>query len=975
MPDIIPTALFRPPSFPYPYVPREGLQVRFKNARSAKLILVEAADGYGKSIGVTEFIHELPTPSVWYPLEYLAHKTLSEFFWNLVRAVQTIWPEFGAQSISVLETLSQVDSQLHDDAWLFSGFLPGLVSELNALPQIVWIVLDGYHLLHNETEFDRSLIHLIEQTRAHIHFIVITSEPLNWSERDLWQSQKTLTTINEDALAFSQKEALILANKLGLSLPLDLFKEVAARLNGKPFWHNLLLKSCRGKDKAQIIETLRVLADPNQHITDYLAKTYVQSESQGVRDFLWRTSPLKVLDPQICDALLENQDSQIILQRLSGNGFIEPVGNDPTQTRFIHSHEVIREFLQHALLEEYGQDEINRLYKHLGDIYQERGDIDQAIENYCLGQKYGLASQLINKQARYLVNTIQLPRLSAWLKLFPSDWVQKDAALLTYLGIIQSNEKSPFARDTFLQARQLFAENGDSEGIARAMIELGWSYYIHSQYREAQQALEEALSEPNIPLRLRARGLHYLAVTLQGSDDFSRSLICASEAIQLLRKLDTHQDRAALARLFRHASQIHESVGQIEEALALNQEGHELTRALGLGDWALAWTEYEWAENCLFAGRIEEGLAHIQEADSLLAPFRGLKIASPLLDYVLITRAELTQENYDYPGAEALYNQVTNPPVSFLLLLKLAQPGEEKEALELAKVAWRQLDTHPSPVSRAKAQARLGVAWMMGTREFSQARASLEEAVTTLERYGAVHALITTKLYLAKSYLLLDRKEAALDVLRFVFSQMAAHGYLGLLIWQPYIIAEMCAQAVRAGIEPEFVERLCLKRLTAAHAAPFSLLVNDPNEDIRSRAMRILHGLGGAALAQAREKLRQCKNETVEKRLAGWLDGGWLTDAGLLRLGEVLSWRQMEIFLLWVSPDIYGRTERIASETFITVDTVNTHIKECRALLAEKTGAQFPKGKGAYMAAYDWAIHNGIVNPQAPRLPLAEDHS
>ncbi len=974
MTDFIPAALFRPPSFPYPYVPREGLVTRFKNSRTARVILIEAVGGFGKSIGVAEFIHGLVMPAVWYPLEHLTRKTLPEFLWNLVRAVQTIWPEFGAHSTGLLETLVHVETQLHDDSWLFSALLPGLTAELNALPQAVWVVLDNYHLLHQDSEFDRVLVHLVQHTHAHVHFVIISREKVAWPTRAVWQSQKALIALDEDALAFSRKEALTLTSKLGLVFPPELFKEVAARINGQPFLYNLLVRSCRGKSATQISEILRILADPAQHATDYLANAYLQSETQTVRDFLWRTSLLKVLDPPTCDALLGTENSQSILQRLSGNVFIEPVESDLTRTCFIHSHEIIREFLQRALLEEFGQAEVNRLHKRLGEIYQERDDIDQAIESYCQGRHFEEASRLISQRARYLVNTVQLPRLTAWLKVFPADWIQRDAGLLIYQGVIQLNEENPLARDSFLRARQLSAARGDPEGEARALIELGWSCYIRSEYAEARQVLEEALAEPKIPPRLRARGLHYLAMTLHGSDDFANALACAGEAIELLRRLDTHDDRAALARLFRHLSQIHESIGQIQEALALNREARELTRALNLGDWALAWMDYEWAENCYFSGRIEEGLGHIEEANHLLAPYRSLNISSVLLDNVRITHAGLVQETYDFAHAAELFQQVPNLPITYLALLKLAQPGKEVEALELAKEAWRQLHTHNSPVFRAKAQTRLGVA-LLGTRDLAQARLHLEEAVATLERYGAIHALMTARLYLAKLYVALERPDAALENLRFVFTQMAARGYFGLLIWQSGVIAELCALALRAGIEPDFVERLCIKRLTAMHAAHFSALANDPHADIRSRAMRILRALSGPDLTQAREKLRECKNEAVEKRLTGWLNSGWLTDAGLLRLGQVLSWRQMEVFLWWISPDIYGRTEHIASETFITVDTVNTHLKECRALLSEKLQVEFPRGKGAYMAAYDWAIRNGMVNPQASRAPLPENHS
>ena len=165
MSERISPALFRPPVFPYPYVPREGLLASFRNARPAKVILIEAAGGYGKSIGVAEFIHGLSAPSVWYPLEHLPAWTLVGFLNNLVWAVQSVWPDFGARSTELLQTLAQIEAPLEDDTWLFAGLLPGLTSELNALPDGAWIVLDNYHLLPREGPFDRVLDYLEGKTK------------------------------------------------------------------------------------------------------------------------------------------------------------------------------------------------------------------------------------------------------------------------------------------------------------------------------------------------------------------------------------------------------------------------------------------------------------------------------------------------------------------------------------------------------------------------------------------------------------------------------------------------------------------------------------------------------------------------------------------------------------------------------------------------------------------------------------------
>jgi|GEM_PF-5105412 len=285
MPEFIPATLFRPPAYPYPYVQRERLQVRLRRAQSAKVVLIEGRGGFGKSMAGAELVHGLSAAAVWYPLEHLPRRDLSGFVWNLMKAVQSVCPWFGEDAARQMENLAQVEGYVRDDSWLYAGVLPGLAADFNRLARPVWLVLDNYHLLGDQAQFERLLTYLIENTRSHIHFVLATRETLCWQKREDWQACKKLSVIGESDLAFSPKDVQVFTSKLGLDFPDRMFNDATGQLKGQPFLFSLLVRFCRGKSEAQIAEILRVLADPRQSAADYLASVFIETQSQDVRDF------------------------------------------------------------------------------------------------------------------------------------------------------------------------------------------------------------------------------------------------------------------------------------------------------------------------------------------------------------------------------------------------------------------------------------------------------------------------------------------------------------------------------------------------------------------------------------------------------------------------------------------------------------------------------------------------------------------
>jgi ATP/maltotriose-dependent transcriptional regulator MalT len=776
--------------------------------------------------------------------------------------------------------------------------------------------------------------------------------------------QGILGAISPDDLAFTEEEAQELAANIGVQLNLKQFDRIYANIGGWPVLHHLLYISFQQKKGKQISETLGLLTRPNELLYEYLASELLQQEPPEIREFLCRTSLMDELQPALCDELLGTRDSKDILERLRDGLFLTQVEDGPEAT-YVHSHEILRDFLQHVLNEQYGAAEVRLLYGRLAHSAVRQQDWDAAITSFCYAQAFAEAARIVREEGLYLLSAIQFHRLENWLRPFPDTWLETEPTLLTYRGILLREQKNARAEDCLVAAIRVFTVNNDMAGVAWANSELGWLHYQALAYKQAVAVLRNGLSAPAVPARLKARLLHYLSMATLGLDRPREALEFGLQARAILEQLETAEDRMALTRLLRHLSGIYAFSARYREALQALQEAYQLAQALQLSDWSSAWIDNQLAHIYKYLGQFDQAHACLDEADRLLEKYRLLGSQSRLLNYVLITRGHLYREIYDYERAEEIYLKAgRGHPNGVLLALRLAQRDRMREALDLALTRWRDVQKRESPVEKALYQAMLGTAYL-GVGDYEEARAYLEDADRILAEHQATYGLIPVRAYLSKLAFVTGKPATGIELLRYVFDRMAEAGCYNLDWWQPWVFAELCAKAIAADIHPDFVEGLAKRRFTVEHASPYLSLVNSSKQTLRRRAIRILEHLGATTRLEARLMLNGCESAHTRERLIRWLDSGWLTEVGLLRLRQFLSWRQTEVLLAWICPRLHGSIEEMGKQLAVSRDTINTHIETIGITFEQAIGEPFPKGKGAHALAYDWAIHNGIVNPYA----------
>lgn len=929
------------------HISRRRVLDAFEQAASAKVVLLNAPAGYGKTSAVVDLIQHMRQPVAWYPLEFLDHPTTFDFVWNFVRAIQQVVPTFG----SLLDQLFQERAACD----ITDVLLPAIINELTLLSEPIMITLDNYHRIASQ-EINDTLIYLIERSPDNVRFVVTTRSLPDWPAR--WTTESQAVTLTEAELAFTRDECLSLAASVGVQLSQHDHEEIFSQIGGWPILHALIYTSMRGLERQPAINILHTLSMPSSMVYQYLAREVLNKEAPWAQDALRKTAVLQEIDGAMCEILLEVQNGDVVLSQLATSVFLRPFVAGGKRY-YIHSHEIMRTFLLEELSRVHSYTEVNQLYKRVAEVMEARDALDQAISYYCRGQFFDQAARMIRERGPYLVSSIDLQRLEMWLAQIPKHVLERDPTLLVYQGIVLTNTERALADIPLYKARDLFIAQKDVVQRRWVEGELAWWFFIQGQFKEGLSYLKPALEEPDLPLERRARLMQVMAHMVFGGDDFSTSLWYTEQAAQLYRLTHTHEGKMALVRVLRHLSGLHFMQGRMRDALRALDESVQLSTALKLGNLSLAWINN-------FMAVVYQHLACFDEAFQCLAQAEALLEAYPtqsqLRMFILINKGHMYREIYNDELAEACYFQAQRDPSDGVFMaLRMVQPERAGEVLPRALKGWQRSRSFEGPIDTAKYDVVVGVIYL-SMREYQQAQHFLEQGDAVLTRHKAWFFVATVRFYLAKLYLQIGKVARAHICLNSTLSELKNNSYYSLDIWQPWVVSELCAYAIEHDIEATFAEELVIKRIDKRFITPFLTLLIHSDQRVRNQAIRILASTGDTIRLHAYQLLEECNDGSIRERIRGHLQSNWLSAAGLIRLKSFLSWRQVDIFLFWISPAFRGSPGRIAKTAFIVRGTVNDHIDQIRIQLQEIL-AQDLGGRGAHVLALNWAISEGIIDP------------
>jgi LuxR family maltose regulon positive regulatory protein len=616
------------------HLDRRPLLERLDESAVAKLTVVAAPTGYGKTTVLSAWSRRTTQAVAWVTLD-ADDNDPTQFLQYVVTALGRVAP-IGNGPLAALRG---------PGADPIRSVLPRLLNQLGELDEPVALVLDDYHLIEAPTCHDAVRL-LLDRAPGQLRIVLSTrvDPPLPVGRL---RARGELCEIRASDLRFSASETEQLLNgSLELDLDPEAVELLEQRTEGWPAGLYLAALSLQGA--AEPHDFLEAFAGSNRHLVDYLGSEVLAAHSDDAQLFLTRTSILRRLSGPLCDAVLEESSSATHLSELGhSNLFLVPLDEQGEWYRY---HRVFSELLQFEL----GQREpqlVPVLHKRAAAWYEEAGQVESAVEHAVAAGDIDLAARLLARLWRPLYQFGRLATLERLLDRFPVATVRRSAPLSFIAAMLAGSAGAP---EAVVEEHLAYIERSGWEGpfpdttpsaeAAACFVRAAYLYGDTSGSLRAADLLSE-LAPDDFILAAAARLARARALFFLGELD---------AALAAMPRFDpkTAHERPTMSVLGPAlASLIELENGSPESALALARTAVELAEELGLSETPLL----SMAPTALGSALAARG--ELAEAEAELE--RGLELSAKLgpglpRAHALLALAPVRGERGDRVGARLL---------------------------------------------------------------------------------------------------------------------------------------------------------------------------------------------------------------------------------------------------------------------------------------------------------------------------------
>jgi LuxR family transcriptional regulator, maltose regulon positive regulatory protein len=402
-----------PPGGPMRLVDRAALVADLEAARP-RLTLLSAPAGWGKTSLLAQWVATADKQRRLGWLSLDSSDNDPSWFWTcVIAALRRAHADIGRRASELLGM----------GADPLQVFLPTLLNELAALNDSVILVLDDYHIVENRAVHEQ-LAFFVERLPATVRLVLSTRSdpPLPLARL---RARRELLEIRTDDLRFLDVEAAdLLTDILGLDLTATEVELLSRRTEG---WAaGLCLAALSLAGRADAAEFIRTFAGDNRHIVDYLMAEVLAGQTPSRRDFLLRTSIVRRLNGQLCDAMLDSTDSSMVLREIEReNLFVLPLDSSRQWYRY---HQLFAELLS-AELHRVDGDRIAGLHSRAARWFESQALLDEAVHHLSAAGDVARTADLIAANWGAEFSRGRLSTVSSWLDRLPVEKVAADPRL------------------------------------------------------------------------------------------------------------------------------------------------------------------------------------------------------------------------------------------------------------------------------------------------------------------------------------------------------------------------------------------------------------------------------------------------------------------------------------------------------------------------------------------------------------------
>ena len=390
-------------------IDRERLRAQLDAATEARLVLVSAPAGFGKSTLLADWLDQPTVRGAWLSLD-ARDNDIVRFARYLAAATARLaggtedTPSFDAESF---------DPELA---------LAGILDRLEATGRGAVLVLDDYHVIE-EPAIHRLVASLVERLPTGARLVIATraDPPLTLARL---RARGELLEVRGEDLRFTVAEAAALVRSTGVELPAAEIEELTERTEGWAAALRLAAVSLRGRpDHAELV---RRFGASHRFILDYVVEEVLASLPRESQEFLLRTSILDRLCGPLCGAVAGVPDGQARLEEMErANLLIIPLDDE---RRWYRYHALFAEILR-ARLRTLHPDGVAELHRRASAWHEERGDDDEAIGHALRSGDLERTSRIVAFASGRHVSAGELSTVRGWLDALPAETVRGHAQL------------------------------------------------------------------------------------------------------------------------------------------------------------------------------------------------------------------------------------------------------------------------------------------------------------------------------------------------------------------------------------------------------------------------------------------------------------------------------------------------------------------------------------------------------------------
>jgi LuxR family transcriptional regulator, maltose regulon positive regulatory protein len=555
-----------PPRVGMGWVSRPRLLRVLTGSAGARLLLVDAPVGYGKSslLAGWRAAEDGRRYFAWVSLDE-ADSDPMRMLTHLLAAIRTGVDDFGTEIVPLLRATGAASPDV---------VLRRLLDELNDVPAPMVIVLDDYHRLPGNVSRDlMGDLVMNAPTTTQVAIATRADPPLPLGRL---RAMGSLTEIRAADLRFDGSEATRLLEASGVSLSAAEVTSLVERTEGWPAGLYLAALSLRSEpDPSTFVSRF---AGTHRHVADYLSEEVLQREPDATRAFLVRSSVLDRMCGALCDAVLGTTGSQAILEELEhSNLFIVPLDDDRTWYRY---HHLFGEMLR-AELARTDPALAARIRAAASGWFEAQGLHEDAIRHAISAGDSTLAGDLIARHWPSLFRAGRLETVRQWLRALGDDAIEMHPAAALTAGWVAALRGEPEAMERWLLAVEKHSDGegpvDDSSSLEAGVATVRGLFGFHglnARHRDLTRARElEPHGSRWDPLRLW--GLGHVAL-LSGDPS------AAKRRLEDALRLTSPQDGITQIMGLSYLSIVETELGRSDTGIELARRAETVARESGL---------------------------------------------------------------------------------------------------------------------------------------------------------------------------------------------------------------------------------------------------------------------------------------------------------------------------------------------------------------------------------------------------------